>query len=137
MKTTWMVLLAAVGLIWSASWVSACDGCGCKVKAKGEAVKAAATEAPAKCVACPHAQKGEDGKEVTCPGNCKADCCKGVCKTECAKGDAAKCADCPKACKAKTCGAAAKTSDAAGKTCGAPAKTCGAAAKTCGAATAN
>jgi hypothetical protein len=130
MKTMWMVLVVAVGLVWSASWVSACDGCGCKGKAKDEAAKAAATEAPAKCVACPKAQAAGDGKEaVKCPGDCKEGCCKGACKDE------AKCAACKagaeaKGCQAKADGTAAKSCPAAAET-----KSCGA-AKTCPAAAA-
>jgi|GEM_PF-3167217 len=132
MKTLCTMLMAvAVVLVWSASQVSACEGCGCKDKAKVEAAKAAApaaAETAPKCVACPKAQAGTDGKAaVKCPGNCKEGCC---------KGDPAKCAACP---AAKTC-KAAQADGTAAKACPAAAgetKACGAAAgetKACGAA---
>jgi hypothetical protein len=124
MKKLSMAVAVMAAMVWSASWLSACDNCGCKPKAevaktdaKGAVV---ATETAVKCVACPLAQPAEAGKPaVKCPGDCKAGCC---------KGDATKCATCP---AAKTCKAAAAATDA--KTCGAAAKTCGAAAaKGCG-----
>lgn len=133
MKTVWMVLAVMGVLAWSASWVSACDTCGCKAKAATGEVQGAkaATDGAVKCVACPAGKTA-----VKCPGECKAGCCKGdatkcaACTKECCKAAAAKGEVC-KVCAEKGCQAAAKT-------CGAAAaatetKTCGAAKGTCGA----
>ena len=125
-----MVLAVLAAMSWSASWVSACDTCGCKGKA--EAPKVAAPAAPAavvpavKCVACPLGQPADAAKPAAqCTGECKAGCCKGACK-----GDASKCVVAKAGAEAKTC--PAQTAPAAeAKTCPA-AKTCGAANKGCG-----
>lgn len=132
MKKLMLVLATTGALLWSASWVSACDNCGCKGKVAAAAttetkatvvapettVKATvvATETAVKCVACPLAKADATKPAAKCTGDCKVGCC---------KGDASKCA------AAATC--PLKAAGAQAKTCGAALKTCGAAAsKGCG-----
>jgi len=136
MKTAWMVLAVVGVLAWSASWVSACDTCGCKGKATTEAAEAPKADVPACCKAA--ADKGEKcaacaAKAAACKADCKAECCKAAA----AKGEVCKvCAD--KGCK----GAKAAATTTAGTTCSAAKGPCGAAAgaaattagTTCGAA---